>query len=103
MVWREGKGGGRVPRPYPIPYGTIIPSATEVTNLLVTFAISATHVAFGSTRMEPVFMILSQSAAIAADLALEEQIGVQGVSYPKLAARLIAAGQVLEAPHGTSA
>ena len=103
MVWREGKGGGRVPRPYPIPYGTIVPSASEVTNLLVTFAISATHVAYGSTRMEPVFMILSQSAATAADLALEEQIGVQGVSYPKLAARLIAGGQVLEAPHGTTA
>ena len=95
-VWREGKGGGRVPGPYPIGYGAIIPRASEARNLLVTFALSATHVAFGSTRMEPPFMILSQSAATAASLAIEEGVGVQDVDYAELAARLVEAGQILE-------
>ncbi len=98
MVWREGKGGARVPRPYQIPYAVIIPRAAQSTNLFVTFAISATHVAFGSTRMEPVLMILSQSAAVAADLALEQGVAVQRVDYGRMAKRLVAAGQILTVP-----
>ena len=96
MVWREGKGGGRVPRPYPIGYGAITPKREQAENLLATFALSASHVAFGSTRMEPPLMILSQSAATAAALAIEDGVAVQAVDYGKLSARLRADGQVLE-------
>ena len=96
IVWREGKGGGRVPAPYPIGYGAITPKAAEAENLLVTFAVSASHVAFGSTRMEPPLMILSQSAATAASLAIDAGTSVQQVPYAKLAERLRADGQILE-------
>jgi hypothetical protein len=91
----EGTRGRPVPAPYPIGYGAIVPKTAECENLLVTFALSASHVAFGSIRMEPTFMILSQSAATAASLAIEEQTSVQTVNYPRLAARLKADGQVL--------
>ncbi len=96
IVWREGKGGGRVPAPYPIGYRAIIPRQHECDNLLVTFALSASHVAFGSTRMEPPFMILSQSAATAAAIALDAEIPVQWVDYGALSARLREDGQVLD-------
>ncbi len=102
MVWREGKGGGRVPHPYPIGYGAITPKASQARNLFVTFAISATHVAFGSTRMEPPFMILSQSAATAADMAIEDRVGVQDVDYGRLADRLRSDGQIIEWEVGQS-
>ena len=95
MVWREGKGGGRVPHPYPIGLGSLTPMASECENLFVTFALSASHVAFGSTRMEPPLMILSQSAATAACLAIERSAPVQQVPYVDLAARLQADGQIL--------
>ena len=98
IVWREGKGGGGVPAPYPIGYGAITPRAAECTNLLVTFALSASHVGFGSTRMEPPFMILSQSAATAATLAIDSDSAVQQVSYASLSARLRQDGQILSAP-----
>jgi hypothetical protein len=92
----EGSNGVGTPRPYPIGYGAITPRATECDNLLATFAVSATHVAFGSIRMEPVFMTLSQSAAVAAGLAIEHDCAVQDVEYAELRERLLAAGQVLE-------
>lgn len=63
--------------------------------MLVPVAVSASHIAFGSIRMEPVFMILGQSATTAAILALEEGIAVQDVSYEKLKKRLLDGGQVL--------
>ena len=91
----EGSIGGSVPFPYAVSYRSIIPRAGECENLLCTFALSASHVAFGSIRMEPVFMMLSQSAANAAALALEKATSVQQVSYPELAARLRADGQLL--------
>jgi hypothetical protein len=91
----EGTRGRNVPAPYPIGYGAIVPKAAECENLFVTFALSASHVAFGSIRMEPTFMILSHSAATAAVLAIEEQIPVQRLPYSQLAERLKAAGQVL--------
>jgi hypothetical protein len=91
----EGSNGGSVPRPYPIDYGAIVPQRAECDNLLVTFALSASHVAFGSIRMEPVFMTLSQSAATAACLAIDKDQPVQDVSYPALRARLLADQQVL--------
>ena len=97
VVVREGKmaqgrdGAG----PYPIGYGAITPKAQECDNLLVTFALSASHTAFSSIRMEPVFMVLSQSAATAACLAIDGGTPVQQVDYAKLRARLLADKQVL--------
>jgi hypothetical protein len=84
-----------VPRPYPISYRSIVPKAGECGNLFVTFALSATHIAFGSTRMEPVFMMAGQSAATAAVLAIDDGVTVQKVDYAKLAARLVKDGQIL--------
>lgn len=82
--------------PYPISYRAIVPRRTECENLLVPVCLSASHIAYGSIRMEPVFMILGQSAATAACLAIDENIRVQKVDYAKLRARLIADKQVLE-------
>ena len=82
--------------PYPIDYGAIAPKKSECENLLVVCAVSSSHIAYGSIRMEPVFMILGQSATTAIAQALEADIAVQDVDYDKLAARLIADGQVLE-------
>jgi hypothetical protein len=81
--------------PYPISYRAIIPKAAECENLLVPVCLSASHIAYGSIRMEPVFMILGQSAAVAADLALTESLPLQSVPYPDLRAALNKAGQVL--------
>ena len=68
----------------------------ECENLLVPVCLSATHIAYGSIRMEPVFMILGQSAATAAALALEGKSSVQEVPYAQLRARLLADKQCLE-------
>ena len=84
------------PRPWPIGLGAITPKAAECTNLLATFALSATHVAFSSARMEPVFMMTSQSAATAAAVALRRQQNIQDVSYPELASLLKSDGQILD-------
>lgn len=82
---------------YAISYGSLTPRKEECTNLLVCGnGISASHIAFGSIRMEPVFMVLGQSTAIAADLALERDGVVQGVPYPELRKRLIADGQKVD-------
>jgi hypothetical protein len=83
-------------RPYKIAYGSLVPRRNECPNLLVPVCISASHIAYGSIRMEPVFMILGHSAATAAALALDANIAVQDVSYEKLRERLLAEGQVLE-------
>ncbi|NQU49097.1 MAG: FAD-dependent oxidoreductase [Planctomycetes bacterium] len=81
--------------PYPISYRSIIPRRTEVQNLLVPVCLSSSHIAFGSIRMEPVFMILGQSAATAACLAIDENVAVQDVDYGKLKKKLIADKQRL--------
>jgi hypothetical protein len=73
-----------------------VPKADECENLLVPWALSATHIAFGSIRMEPVFMVLGQSAATAACIALNENAAVQAVPYDKLRSRLLQDGQKLE-------
>lgn len=75
--------------PYPISYRSLVPKAEEVTNLLVPVALSASHIAFGSIRMEPVFMVLGQSAATAAAIAIEDQTSVQEVDYQKLQKQLL--------------
>jgi hypothetical protein len=97
FVQNEGDVGGRLPGPYKISYGSIVPKRTDCTNLLVPVAISSSHIAYGSVRMEPVFMILGQSAATAAVLSIEGGHGVQALAYAKLKARLERDGQVLEA------
>jgi hypothetical protein len=85
-------------QPYPIAYRAIVPRHTECTNLLAPVCLSASHIAYGSIRMEPVFMVLGESAATAAALAIDEHADVQTVPYEKLAEQLRAAGQVLEWP-----
>ena len=85
--------------PYPIDYGAIIPPKKECDNLLVPLCVSCTHIAFGSIRMEPVFMALGQSAGTAACLSLDEAIAPQDLDYAKLRARLLDDGQVLEYEH----
>jgi hypothetical protein len=95
-VQNEGDVGVRTPRPYQISYGSLVPKRGECTNLLVPVCVSSSHIAFGSIRMEPVFMILGQSAAAAAALAIDDDIAVQEVEYAELRQRLLAAGQVLE-------
>jgi hypothetical protein len=81
--------------PYQISYDAIVPKPTECTNLLVPICLSSSHIAYGSIRMEPVFMILGQSAATASSIALDKATNVQDVDYSKLRARLLADGQVL--------
>jgi hypothetical protein len=83
-------------KPYPISYRSIVPKASECENLFVPVCLAASHIAYGSIRMEPVFMILGQSAATAASLAIAEKVPVQKVSYPRLRARLLQDKQVLE-------
>lgn len=80
---------------YSISYRSIIPARGEAENLLVPWAVSASHIAFGSIRMEPVFMVLGQSAATAASLAIEREIAVQDLDYETLRQRLEADGQVV--------
>ena len=91
----EGSIGGSVPFPYPIAYRSIIPRTGECVNVYSTFALSASHVGFSSCRMEPVFMMTSQSAATAAALAIDDNVPAQQVNYAKLAAQLRADGQIL--------
>lgn len=82
--------------PYPISYRAIMPKREEVTNLLVPVCLSASHIAFGSIRMEPVFMVMGQSAATAASMAIDEGIPVQDVNYNELKKQLVKDRQRLE-------
>ncbi|MFK7777781.1 MAG: FAD-dependent oxidoreductase [Gimesia sp.] len=84
--------------PYQIPYRAILPKAEECSNLLVPVALSCTHVAISSIRVEPTWMILGQSAGIAAALAAEQDIAVQKLNYPDLRKRLLAQNQILDLP-----
>jgi len=98
MIKNEGDVQVGVPGPYPVSYRAIVPKEGQCENLLVPWCLSASHIAFGSIRMEPVFMILSQSAATAAALALEGKTSVQQVPYEKLKVHLERDGQVLGIP-----
>jgi hypothetical protein len=84
-------------KPYPISYRAIVPKKDECENLLVPVCLSSSHIAYGSIRMEPVFMILGQSAATAASMAIDDGVAVQKVPYKELGARLREDGQVLTA------
>lgn len=94
-VHNEGDIGVGLPGPYEISYGSLVPKKEECENLLVPVCVSASHIAFGSIRMEPVFMILGQSAAVAATMAIDDRMAVQDIPYEKLKARLLEKGQIL--------
>lgn len=84
MVKNEGNVEVRVEHPYAVSYRAITPKQKECTNLLVPVCLSSSHIAYGSIRMEPVFMVLGQSAAMAASLAIAKDIPVQKVNVPEL-------------------
>ncbi len=95
-VQNEGDVGVHPGGPYEIAYGSIVPQKEEIENLLVPVAVSASHIAFGSIRMEPVFMILGQSAGTAASHAISESVPVQEIDYDRLKKRLLKDGQNVE-------
>jgi hypothetical protein len=95
-VQNEGDVGVGTKGPYAIAYGSLVPHQEQCENLLVPVCVSSSHIAYGSIRMEPVFMILGQSAGAAAALAVERRVAVQALPYAALRERLIADGQVLE-------
>jgi len=95
-VQNEGDIGVSTNGAYQISYGSLVPKRGQATNLLVPVCVSSSHIAYGSIRMEPVFMILGQSAATAAALAIDLKVSVQEVPYERLRARLLRDGQILE-------
>lgn len=94
----EGAFWKSLARPMPISYRSITPEKAEADNLLVPVCLSSSHVAYGTIRMEPVFMTVGQAAAMAASAAIKQDIAVQDVEYELLAARLKAAGVVVVPP-----
>ena len=88
-VQNEGNVEAHGFKPYPISYGALVPKKEECQNLIVPVCVSSTHIAFGSIRMEPVFMVLGQSAATAAVLAIDANVSVQDVPYPNLKEQLL--------------
>jgi hypothetical protein len=94
-VQNEGDIGVSTNGPYEIAYGSLVPKKGQGSNLLVPVAMSASHIAYGSIRMEPVFMILGQSAATAAVMAIDGSLAVQSVPYEKLKEQLLKDGQIL--------
>jgi len=96
--WARNEGDVQVGGfpPYPISFRAIVPRREECANLLCPTCLSASHIAFGSIRMEPVFMLLGQSAACAAALAIRERTRVQDIPYPRLRRMLLDAEQRLE-------
>ena len=96
FVKNEGNVQAKVAGPYPISYRSIVPKKEECSNLLVPICVSATHIAFGSILMEPVFMVLGQSAATAASIAIDDRVAVQEVEYQKLRKRLLEDKQILQ-------
>ena len=94
----RNEGDVQVPpaAPYSISYRALTPKSEECRNLLVPVCLSASHIAYGSIRMEPVFMLLGQSAAMAAHMAMEKRTSVQEIDVPALQTRLLEAGQILK-------
>ena len=95
-VRNEGHIGIGVKQPYPVSYQSIVPREEECSNLLVPVCLSASHAAYGSIRMEPVYMMLGQSAGIAAAIAIDDGLSIQAVDYQKLSKLLIENDQVLQ-------
>ncbi len=96
FVQNEGNVEAPVPKPYPISYRSVVPKKSECENLLVPICVSSTHIAFGSIRMEPVFMVLGQSVATAACQAIDQRKAVQDIDYSLLKERLLEDKQILE-------
>lgn len=94
-VQNEGDIGVSPPRPYSISLGSIMPVREECSNLLVPVCVSCSHIAYGSIRMEPVFMILGQSAATVASMAIEKKKAIQDLAYTEIKDRLEKQGQIL--------
>ena len=94
MLYLEGIHKGI----YKIPYRAITPKPSECENLLVPVCVSASHIAMTSIRMEPVWMILGESAGVAAALAVKEKIPVQKIEYTELRKKLLNLNQRLERP-----
>jgi hypothetical protein len=90
VIWRVP------PKPYGISYRSIVPRKGECENLFAPICVSASHVAHGSIRMEPVFMTLAQSAALAAGLAIDKKVRVQEIAYPPLGEKLATAKLIVE-------
>ncbi len=101
-VLNEGNVQAGFPRPYPLSYQALTPKKDEASNLLVTSAMSASHVAYGSIRLEPAYMILGQAGGAAAALAIDQGASVQEVDYAALRRRLIADGALLDWPTNVS-
>ena len=96
FVQNEGDIGVTPEKPYQIALGSILPKKEDCTNLLVTVCVSSSHIAFGSIRMEPVFMILGQSAGVIASMAIENRKSIHDLSYEKIKAKLESTGQILK-------
>jgi hypothetical protein len=96
FVQNEGDIGVKADRPYQIDLGAILPKREQCKNLIVPVCVSSSHIAFGSIRMEPVFMILGQSAATLASIAVEKKKSIYDIPYNDLKARLLKDGQILE-------
>lgn len=92
----EGDVQVGVAGPYGISYRSLVPKAAECANLLVPVCMSASHIGYGSVRMEPVYMILGQACGTAAAIAIEQNVDVQKVPYAKLRERLVADKQLVE-------
>jgi hypothetical protein len=95
-VQNEGDIGVAAPEPYKIDLGSIMPVKEQASNLLIPVCVSCSHIAFGSIRMEPVFMILGQSAGTIASLALKSGKNIHDLSYEEIKIQLVADGQILE-------
>jgi hypothetical protein len=102
FVRTEGGQYVRFQTPFPVDYRAIIPKASQCANLTVPICISASHIAYESIRMEPVYMILGQSAGTASALALDNNCSVQDLPYKTLKARLLADRQLIAWPGGTT-
>ena len=96
FVQNEGDIGVGAPKPYQISLGSILPVKDDCTNLLVPVCVSCSHIVFGSIRMEPVFMILGQSAGTVASLALKNKKSIHDLTYDEIREQLISDGQIME-------
>ena len=96
FVQNEGDLGVSAKQPYKIALGSIMPKPEDCLNLIVPVCVSASHIAFGSIRMEPVFMILGQSAGTIASMAIDKNKSIYDLSYDEIKTKLEADGQILQ-------
>lgn len=95
---KEGNiGHGIIGKPYEIPYRVVIPKRSEVTNLLVAVCLSASHIAYSSLRMEPVYMMLGHTCGLAAAMSIRQKTGVHALPVKELKQRLQQQKQITDA------